>query len=351
MNRTMSPLALISTVIFLVVCLVESALVSAAGKRPLTIVTVWAVVATTLTDNTEALGTLKANESVDITASVTETLAAIHFDDGQQVEAGQLLADLDQQEELAQFYEERTKLNELQREVKRLENLVKQRSASQTELDRARTEATSAKFRIAEIEARIADRRIKAPFAGVLGLRNISPGALVSPGALITTLDDIKTLRLDFAVSATLLAGLSQGQTVEASSASYPQLFSGVITAIDSRVNPVDRSIIARAKFENPQLLLKPGMLMQVGIASAPRQTILIPEETLLSREKNHFVWLFDAASNTVSQRQVQLGKRIPGKVEVVSGLAVGEQIIHEGIIHLRPGVEVKVSETATGER
>ncbi len=313
----------------------------ALGQPAPTYVTVHTVAKTAISDSTEALGTLKANESVDITSSVTETIADIHFDDGQMVKKGDLLANLDQQEELAQFHEERANLKELQREVTRLENLVKQRSASQTELDKARTEVTKAKFRIAEIEARIADRRIKAPFAGVLGLRNISPGALVSAGVIITTLDDIAMLRLDFSVPATLLGSIELGQKVEAASASYEQRFFGVITAIDSRVNAVDRSIIARAEFENPNALLKPGMLMRVNVERPIRETIVVPEETLLSRERNHFVWLIDGATNKVSLRPVLLGSRVPGKVEIVSGIEVGEQIVQEGFVHMRPGVVV----------
>lgn len=316
-----------------------------------TYVTVHTAEKTAISDSTEALGTLKANESVDITSSVTETLADIHFDDGQMVKEGDLLANLDQEEELAQFHEERANLKELQREVKRLENLVKQRSASQTELDKARTEVTRARFRIAEIEARVADRRIKAPFAGVLGLRNISPGALVSPGTIITTLDDIAMLRLDFSVPATLLASIEPGQKVSATSASYEQTFFGVITAIDSRVNAVDRSIIARAEFKNPNTLLKPGMLMRVKVERPVRETIMVPEETLLSREKNHFVWLIDNEINTVSLRQVQLGSRVSGKVEIVSGLEVGEQIVQEGFVHMRPGVVVTTVKPQYGAR
>lgn len=316
-----------------------------------TYITVQTAAKTVISDSTEALGTLKAFESVDISSSVTETLADIHFIDGQTVNKGDLLADLDQQEELAQFYEERANLNELQREVKRLENLVKQRSASQTELDKARTEVARAKFRIAEIEARIADRRIKAPFSGVLGLRNISPGALVSPGVIITTLDYIAKLQLDFSVPATLVASIQTGQKVVANSASYEQTFFGVITAIDSRVNEVDRSFIARAEFENPNALLKPGMLMRVKVKQPDREAIVVSEETLLSKERNHFVWLIGNETSTVSLRQVQLGIRIPGKVEIVSGLAEGEQIVEEGFVHMRPGLSVTTVKPQYGAR
>tara|TARA_B110000444_G_C18800972_1_gene577444 strand:- start:331 stop:1383 length:1053 start_codon:yes stop_codon:yes gene_type:complete len=304
-----------------------------------------------ISDITEALGTLKAKESVDITSSVTETIADIYFDDGQIVKKGTLLANLDQQEELAQFDQEKASLVELQRDVKRLEKLVKQRSASQTELDKARTEVIKAQFRIVEIEARIADRQIKAPFTGVLGLRNISDGALVSAGVIITTLDNIDILHLDFSIPAVLLTKIEPGQRVTATSTSYERIFSGVITAMDSRVNVVDRSIIFRAEFKNYNSLLKPGMLMRVNVESASREAILVPEETLFSKERNHFVWLINNKKNTVSLRQVELGNRVPGEVEIVSGLAVGEQIIQGGFVHMRPGAVVTSLKPKIGVR
>lgn len=293
---------------------------------------------------TEALGTLKAVESVDITANVSEAISELRFRDGQWVEAGTILATLEHQEERAQLAEAKANLTEQQREVRRLEDLVRTRSIPQSELDQRKTLQEKARFQIQAIEARIDDRIIRAPFSGQLGLRKVSPGALVSPGTVITTLDDLRTMQLDFSVPATLLQSLKVGQPVTASSPAFTQPFSGEVTAIDSRINPIDRSILVRAEFHNPDHQLKPGLLMNVLLSRQPRQALVIPEESLISRETRQYVWVVDGTSLRVSEREVQTGGRQPGWVEVTSGLEPGELIVREGLMTARPGTVVTIN-------
>lgn len=297
-------------------------------------------------DRIEALGTLQGRESVTITANVTETVADIHFEEGQRVERGQLLVSLSQQEELAQLGSARAELDEQRREVKRLEGLVKTQSAARTELDQRRTALDMARHRIEELQAVIAERNVRAPFDGVLGLRHVSPGALVQPGDTITTLDAIDSLKMDFSVPATALASLEVGQAISATTAAYPREFTGTVTVIDSRVNPVDRSIRARAYFDNPEGMLKPGMLMQLELHYLPRRALLIPEEALVSREREHTVWVVDPQSNEATPRTVSIGGRRAGWVEITEGLAAGERVVREGMMRLRPGVQVAVKNT-----
>jgi len=201
---------------------------------------------------------------------------------------------------------------------------------AQTDLDKARTQEAITRHRIEEIQARIADRTIVAPFSGVLGLRLVSEGALVTPGQRLTTLDDISRMRLDFNVPATRLAFLRQGQSVEARTPSFEQDFQGLVSAVDSRVDPVARSVTARAVLENPQGRLRPGLLMEVTIKGDPRQALLVPEESLQSRSSAHYVWKIDGDS--ARRTQVELGGRIPGWVEVVSGLVPGERVVKDGV-------------------
>ncbi|WP_372796645.1 efflux RND transporter periplasmic adaptor subunit [Litorivivens sp.] len=313
-------------------------------SAPVVAVSVYTVETREFADRVEALGSLRGNESITITTNATDTIAAIHFTEGQRVKAGQLLVTLEQAEEQAQLASAQADLAEQQREVRRLEGLVKTMSAAQTELDQRRTALEKARHKIDELEARIADRRVTAPFAGVLGLRMVSPGALVSPGTAITTLDDIDPVKLDFSVPAALLGSLKPGLELRAKTAAYDEPFSGHVTVIDSRVNTTDRSIRARAEFDNAEGLLKPGMLMTVDLLRNPRTALLVPEAALLTREQQHSVWVIDD-NQTLQRRTVQIGSRQPGWVEVLSGLVPGEIIVRATFPRLREGIRVTAPE------
>jgi len=305
----------------------------AAARMPVP-VSQWQVKAEDFQSRVEALGTLRAWESITITASISETVSALHFTDGQQVEKGDLLVTLQQDEEQAALAEQQEVLAEQEREVARLENLVRQNQVAQTELDQRRTQVAIARSRIARERARIDDRTLRAPFAGVLGLREVSPGSLVEPGQTITTLDDISRVRLDFTVPARFLRFLEAGQEVNATTAAFPGAFQGEVVAVDSRVDPVNRSIAARAVFDNSDGRLRPGMLMQLTILGDRRQALLVPEESLVSRSTDHYVWRLDG--DTASRTFVEIGDRRPGWVEITDGLGAGDRIVRDGVARLR---------------
>jgi membrane fusion protein (multidrug efflux system) len=297
-------------------------------------VTAWTIEEQPFQSRVDALGTLRAWESVTITASVAETVSRLHFEDGQSVEEGALLVTLQQEEEQASLREQQEFLAEQEREVARLEDLARRKQVARTELDQRRTQVAIARSRIEQERAQIADRTITAPFDGVLGLRQVSPGALVEPGQVITTLDDVSRMRLDFNVPARFLRFLQPGQRIEASTTAYPEAFTGEVAAVDSRVDPVVRSIMARAVFDNSDGLLKPGLLMQVTVLGDQRQAVLVPEESLVSRAADHYVWQIDGT--TARRVFVEIGDRRPGWVEVVEGLKAGDRIVRDGVGRLR---------------
>lgn len=306
-------------------------------------VTVYSVERRAIADRTEALGTTRAQESVDLSATVTERIDDIHFSDGEWVTEGQVLITLRQASERAQLSEERENLAEQKRELRRLEDLVRRRLAPETEMDQRRTQVARSEFRIEDIEARLADLTIRAPFDGQMGLRRISPGALAQPGQVMATLDDISRIKLDFRIPATLLATVKEGQPVLATTPSYDEVFEGEVVAIDSRINPVDRSVGVLAEFDNPDHLLRPGLLMMVELRRQPREVVVIPEEALVARQLQQFVWLVDQQTGEVTQHSVIIGLREPGWVEVVSGLEEGQWIVQEGLGLVREGMTVKV--------
>lgn len=304
--------------------------VGEARSRPPVPVTVVAVEERAFSDRASALGTLLAWESVDITASVSQIITDIRFEDGQRVAAGDVLALLKQDEEQATLRELQESLKDASREVRRLENLARQNQVAQTELDRARTQAEITRHRIEQVRARIADRTVVAPFPGVLGLREVSEGALVTPGQRLTTLDDISRMRLEFSLPATRLGFLAIGREVTARAPAFDRAFDGVVSAIDSRIDPVARAVTARAVMENPDHLLRPGLLMEVELRGAERRALLVPEESLQSRATEHFVW--QLRGDLAQRVPVTIGSRIPGWVEVTGGLQAGDRVVRDGV-------------------
>jgi membrane fusion protein (multidrug efflux system) len=295
-------------------------------------------------DRIEALGTLKANESVLLTANVTESVTAIHFDDGQRVEQGEVLVEMTSSEEHALLEEARANLNEAKRQYRRVKQLQSQGIEAQSLLDQRLREVDTARARLSAIESRLADRLIKAPFAGVLGLRNTSVGALVETGDTITTLDDDGLMKLEFAVPSTYLSSLRPGLSIRASTRAYAErIFEGEVKAVDSRVDPINRSVKVRAVLPNQERMLKPGMLMTVELLRDPRRTLLIPEAALMPRGDEQFVFLLSGEPQLVEKRKIEIGSRRPGEVEVLQGLAAGDLIITHGTDKAKAGKPVRI--------
>ena len=304
-------------------------------------------------DQIEALGTLRANESLVLTASVTETITEIRFDDGDRVAAGQVLLEMTSAEEHAQLEEARATVGEAKRQFQRVKSLEAKGTAAKSLLDERRREWETARARLSAIESRLEDRLIRAPFAGVVGLRNISVGALVEPGDVITTLDDDSVMKLDFPVPSTYLEALRPGLPISARARAYPgRAFEGEVKSIDSRVDPATRSVVVRAVLANGDLALKPGMLMRVELQKNPRDALTIPEEALVPRGNRQFVLLVDeVGGNKVVRRKVQIGGRRAGEVEVLDGLAQGDKVITDGTLKVRPGQVVRVRALDDGAR
>lgn len=236
----------------------------------------------TFVDTIEALGTARANESLVITAKMTETVRSINFTEGAQVEKGAVLVEL--------------------------------------------TSTT-----------------LRAPFSGVLGLRVVSPGQLVNPGDRIVTLDDVSLIKVDFSVPETFLSALAPGQEIVAETAAYPdRAFTGIVRAIDTRVDPVTRAVVVRAEIPNPDGLLRPGMLMTVELIKNRRRSLVLPEETLVPMGERQFV--FVVKDGRAEQRWVTIGSRRLGEVEIVGGLAEGEIVVREGTNRLSPGAPVRLA-------
>jgi len=304
-------------------------------------------------DRVEALGTTRANESVEITTNVTEKIAKIAFDDGQRVKAGDVLVVLERGEELAALRSAEAALVERQSAFERTEQLAKQNFAAKAKLDEVRAALQQAEAALDAARARLSDRQITAPFDGVTGLRNVSVGKLVEPGDLITTLDDISVMKLDFAVPSTYLATLRPGLRIVARAPAFPgRDFSGEVRSVDSQIDPVTRSVVARAIVPNPDGLLLPGLLMTVTLFKNPREALVVPEEALAPEGRREFVYLVEAGDPPRAvKREVTIGARRLGEVEIVDGLSAGDLVVIHGTMTLRDGRPVEIVATETEDK
>lgn len=293
-------------------------------------------------DIVEALGTARASESVVLTSRVSDTVARVNFDDGQIVAKGDLLVELHSVEEQALLKEANATLLEAESQYARIEDLVTRGNASTSSLDAQKRQVDEARFRVEAAKARIADRLIRAPFDGVLGLRQVSEGSFLSSNTAITTIDDIDTINLDFSVPERFIATLAPGQEVEAKVRAYPgRVFKGTVKTIDSRVDSVTRTVVVRAEISNKDRALRPGLLMLVELTSRRWQALSVPEQAVVPTGGYNYVFVVN--DGEAERRAVTLGIRRPGYVEVVSGVEAGERVVTQGTMRLgRSGIKVQ---------
>lgn len=303
------------------------------------------VIAVTFPLTVEGLGTARANESIEVHATVAERIREIHFEEGEPVDAGQVLVTLVDTEARAEVASARARQIDSESALRRARELFERKAVSAAELEQLEAQRDADRAALDAAEARLAERVIRAPFAGRVGLRQVSPGSLVGPDTVITTLDDTDPIKLDFDVPETALARLAPGLPIEARSAAWPDTtFAGTVASIDTRVDPLTRSLMVRALIPNPEARLRPGMFMAVTLLRREVQALVVPEQAIVPEQSRQYVLVVDAAGQ-VEKREIRTGRRRPGQVEVLEGLAAGETVIAEGTQKVRPGQPVRVVE------
>jgi len=328
----------------------------AAPQTPPPVVDVDTVRTAAIVETREAVGTVRAFESIVVTAKAPGTVQAITFEEGARVKAGDELLRLDADERRA----------DIEQAVAEMRRAAAQRDETRVRLERATalrrtgagTEAqvadlsaqlatlesaiASAGARRKAAEARLDDLTIRAPFAGRLGSRAVSVGAYVSPGTRITTLDDLSRVRLDFSVPENILATLKVGRTVRALSAAFGErMFEGRVTLIDPRIDPVTRTAKLTAEFPNPDEALKPGMFLSVALEVTNKpNAVVVPEEAIVGEGLRHLVFVVKD-DRTIDRRVVRIGQRQSTVVEILDGVKPGETIVIRGVQRVRPGMTV----------
>jgi len=343
------PIAIICSLLIAMLVYIYMPAEESSGKRRMggaALVELEAVERVILTNTIPALGNAEANESVTITAQSTDRIAELYFDDGQLVTKGDKLIALAHGEEQALVEELKVNLKEQKRQLKRLQDLQKQSASAQSALDAQASlvEATSAKLEVAKIK--LAEKFVYAPFTGVLGMREVSPGQLVTNSTDITTLDDVSQIKVEFSLPERYLNAVSKSQTVVASNVAYDEPFEGQVVSISPRVDKVTRAFTLRALFDNQAQQLKPGMLLQLQVQTEARSALVVPESSVIPMNDQHFV--FVAEENKVRRVAIEIGTRRPGLVEVKSGLEPGTMVVSKGVMKLRDGASISVASTET---
>ncbi len=345
-----------TSVAFVAVC--GAAAAQDAGKAkpkgpPPTPVIVSEVASRTFVDRIEALGTARANETVRMAAKISGRIVGIDFDDGELVRKGAPLVRLNTDEELANLRALQAVEMDRKKAFERAQELKQRQAGTAASLDETRAQLLKAQAEIEAARARLANYEIRAPFDGLVGLRNISIGAFVAPGDLLTTLDDVSIIKIDFSVPSAFLAALKPGLDVEAKTSAYDKrIFKGVVKSVDSRVDPVTRAIVVRATLDNPEFSIRPGMLMQLEVLKNPRDTLAVPENALVPVGTEQAVYVVDRENgNKVVKRVVKLGSRVAGFAEVLSGVAAGEAVITHGALKVRPGQTVTIRAVEDGTK
>ena len=310
------------------------------NSRPVPVTTL-VVQPSAWSDTLQAIGTVKARESVTLTSKVSEAVQAVHFESGDEVRAGAPLVTLRGDSQQAALVAAQATYLEADRLYKRQVELAGQQLIARSALDTQRAVRDAALARVQQMRSDIGDRSVRAPFAGVLGIRQVSPGALITPTTVIATLDDISRVYVDFPVPEAQLANLAKGQALRARSNSYPgRDFDGVVGTIDARIDAATRAVTVRGDFPNPDRALRPGMLMEVQLSRPERQALVVPEIALVQVGPDTFVYRVKA-DGSVENPRVEVGARVAGKAEVTGGIKAGDRIVVDGTSKLRVGSKV----------
>lgn len=299
----------------------------------------------------EALGTLEPRERVVLTANAADRVTGIFFEDGQRVAKGKVLVTLVNEEEQSQLASAKAAEANAKLVFERNERLASAEAVAQLELERTRSAYEAASANVGAVQARLRDRVLLAPFSGVLGFRQISLGAYVSPGQAVATLIDDSQMRLEFGVPSIYLADLRPGLEINAVTKDIPgRTFVGKLTSIDNAIDPVSLAVKVRATLPNADGALKAGSSMSVQLISKPRTSLAVSEISVVAEGSKNYVYVVDQSKETAValKKEVILGARERGTVEVLSGLNSGDVVVTDGVLKVRPGGPVKLRPMAS---
>jgi membrane fusion protein (multidrug efflux system) len=290
-----------------------------------------------------ALGSLDADQSIVVSPEIDGIVTSIDFTDGQRLNKGDTIISIDSGSLKARLMQTQARVKLTRANFDRAERLRKQGSGTERALDEALNDMRSAEADLAAAQADLDKANIRAPFTGIVGLRKVSLGQYLKAGDPIATLADVDHLRIDFRVSEVFLTQIGKDQEVSVELDALPgETFKGVVTAIDPVIDVAGRAISVRAVLPNESGKLRPGLFGRVNIVTLVRKSVVLPESTLVPQQaggKAVFVVLGDGEKERhVELRPVEIGERLKGEVEILSGVRAGETVVTAGQLKIRHG-------------
>ncbi len=298
-------------------------------------------------DQVEALGTLAPNEQISIAPEVAGRIVAFHFREGQEVEAGDKLVELDPVIARAELQQAQANLSLAQDVYDRSQTLVQRGAGTQVALEQATAQLAVARANVAAAETKLGQLTLSAPFKGVVGLRSTSVGAIIPSGEAITTLTSLDPIKVDFSIPELFLPAVRTGQSVDVRVDAFPdRRFVGEVYAIDPVVNATGRALRLRATIANGDRTLRPGLFARVALTVAERDdAVVVPEAALVASATGQESAVYIVSEGRAAMKVVATGRRFDGKVEVTQGVKAGDQVVVAGQVRLRDGARVSASQ------
>lgn len=296
----------------------------------------------------EAVGSTRAVRSVAITPLAAGRVIEIGFKVGKPVEAGQMLLRLDDDIQRADLTEAEARLRDAENNLKRSETLKKSNAVSAATVESLTAQLAIAKADRDRARRRLKDRVVTAPFDGVVGFTDLEVGARVEEGDVVTVLDDLSTVEVEFSLPEMLFGKVDTGKRVVADAAPFPnRTFEGNIVQIDSRIDPVSRAFKARAEVSNTDKALPSGMFVHLSVVLEAERALVVPEEALIVDGTRAYLFAVNTEGDKprAERRYVSSGRRAFGVVEILDGVSDGELVIVRGHQRVRDGSLVKMGE------
>lgn len=291
-----------------------------------------------------ALGTLQADQAITVKPEITGIVTSIDFTDGSRIEKGDTIITLDDRDLKARLMQSEARLTLTRANYQRAERLLKRGSGTARARDEALNDFKSAEAEVAATKAALDKATIKAPFSGIIGLRQVSLGQYLTAGDPIATLADVDNLRIDFQVSEVFLTEVGEEQEVNVTFDALPgQIYKGVVSAVDPVVSVDGRSISVRAIIQNVDGKLRPGLFGRVEIVTDTRRSIMLPEAAMVTTPTGERA-VFKVVDDRAQMSPVTIGTRIPGEVEILSGVEDGETVIVSGQLKVQNGAPVEIA-------
>lgn len=295
----------------------------------------------------DAVGSLVAINDVSVTNEVPGIVSDIKFKSGQRVDKGDVLLQLDDEVDRAQLAGLEADRQLAQVQFDRAAKLVKERTVSQSEYDEAKARLESANASLASSRAQMVKKRIRAPFSGLIGIRQVDLGEYLAAGSSIAPLQSLDPIYADYSLPERYLADIDVGQRIEIRVQAYPdETYEGEIQALNPGINPGTRSIIIRAVLDNPDGKLRPGMFAEVHTLLSQRDDVLtVPEQAILYAPYGDSVFLIHEKDDEkiVKRQPVTTGTVRDGRIEIIDGLEAGDEVVSAGQVKLRNDQPVRI--------